>query len=225
MNPLQQDFDRLRCAGTPWCLILTPDYRECQRALCKMLVHGDDPPSLWAWDCLQGHRCLSELSLTSILGSPDDTVQAPALLLKKALDLPENSVLFFIVPKQEMVEDAAVIQGLANLRNEFKANRRTLVLLARDIKLPSLLSEDVPVLDDPLPNDSEIKGVIDGLVKEFRSLDGFRRLSRSHRPGRRSVPGIDSLRHGRSGVSQSDQARHRPQGPGQHPAPHHREGD
>jgi len=24
MNPLQQDFDRLRCAGTPWCLILTP---------------------------------------------------------------------------------------------------------------------------------------------------------------------------------------------------------
>jgi hypothetical protein len=29
MNPLQQDFDRLRCAGTPWCLILTPDYREC----------------------------------------------------------------------------------------------------------------------------------------------------------------------------------------------------
>ena len=36
MNPLQQDFDRLRCAGTPWCLILTPDYRECMRSLCKM---------------------------------------------------------------------------------------------------------------------------------------------------------------------------------------------
>jgi hypothetical protein len=35
MNPLQQDFDRLRCAGTPWCLILTPDYRECMRSLCK----------------------------------------------------------------------------------------------------------------------------------------------------------------------------------------------
>jgi hypothetical protein len=34
-------------------------------------------------------------------------------LLKKALELPANSVLFFIVPKNEMVEDAAVIQGLA----------------------------------------------------------------------------------------------------------------
>ena len=112
MNPLQQDFDRLRCAGTPWCLILSPDYRECMRSLCKMCTDQDDPPSLWVWDCLQGHRCLSEASLTSILGSPDDTVQAPALLLKKALDLPANSVLFFIVPKNEMVEDAAVIQGL-----------------------------------------------------------------------------------------------------------------
>jgi len=138
MNTLQQDFYRLRCAGTPWCLLRTPDYRECQRALCKTLAGMDDPPALWTWDCLQGHRCLSEASLTSTLGSPDDTVQAPALLLKKALELPSNSVLFFIVPKNDMVEDATVIQGIANLRNEFKASKRTLVLLGRDIKLPSL---------------------------------------------------------------------------------------
>lgn len=77
MNPLQQDFYRLRCAGTPWCLILTLDYRECLRALCKMLTETDDPPSLWAWDCLQGHRCLSETSSTGFLGSPNDTIQAP----------------------------------------------------------------------------------------------------------------------------------------------------
>jgi SpoVK/Ycf46/Vps4 family AAA+-type ATPase len=173
MNPLQNDFHRLRCAGTPWCLILTPDYRECMRCLCRMLAEQDDPPSLWAWDCLQGHRCLSEASLTGFLGSPDDPVQAPALLLKKALELPANSVLFFIVPKNDMVEDAAVIQGLANLRNEFKANRRTIVLLGRDTKLPSFLSEDVPVLDDPLPNDGEVKRIIEGLVREFRELDGF----------------------------------------------------
>jgi len=38
MNPLQQDLHRLRCAGTPWCLILTPDYRECMRSLCRMLA-------------------------------------------------------------------------------------------------------------------------------------------------------------------------------------------
>jgi hypothetical protein len=29
------------------------------------------------------------------------------------------------------------------------------------------------VLDDPLPNDAEIKGIIDGLVKKFRDLEGF----------------------------------------------------
>jgi len=173
MNPLQTDFHRLRCAGTPWCLILTPDYRECQRSLCKMLAEQDDPPSLWSWDCLQGHRCLSDPAQTGYLGSPDDTVQAPALLLKKAMELPGNSVLFFIVPKNDMVEDAAVIQGLANLRNEFKANKRTLVLLGRAVKLPSFLSEDVPVLEDPLPTNSEIWCIIEGLVKSFRNLEGF----------------------------------------------------
>ncbi len=111
MNPLQQDFDRLRYAGTPWCLILTPDYRERLRSLCKLQAEQDDPPALWAWDCLQGHRCLSEASLTSILGSPDDTVQAPALLLKKALELPANSVLSFIVPKARNMASYALFAG------------------------------------------------------------------------------------------------------------------
>jgi hypothetical protein len=76
---------------------------------------------------LKGTRSIlsEDSSQSSYLGNPDDTVQALALLLKKALELPANSVLFFIVPKNEMVEDAAVIQGLANLRNELKANKRS----------------------------------------------------------------------------------------------------
>src|SRR5688572_1632744 len=168
MNPLQLDFHRLRCAGTPWCLILTPDYRECLRSLCKVLADQEDPPSLWAWDCLQGHRCLSAAADTGFLGSPDDTVQAPALLLKKALELPPNSVLFFIVPKNDMVEDSAVIQGIANLRNEFKATRRTLVILARNAALPPFLADDVPVLRDPLPGSDEIKGIFKRVLAPFR---------------------------------------------------------
>jgi len=138
------------------------------RSLCKVLAEQDEPPSLWVWDCLQGHRCLSETAQTGFLGSPDDTVQAPALLLKKALELPPNSVLFFIVPKNDMVEDAAVIQGIANLRNEFKATRRTLVILARDAALPSFLADDVPVLRDPLPGSDEIKGIFKRVLAPFR---------------------------------------------------------
>jgi hypothetical protein len=53
-------------------------------------------------------------------------------LSKSKSPIPANSVLFF-VSKHDMVEDAPVIQGIANLRNEFKANRRTLV--SRAIKL------------------------------------------------------------------------------------------
>ena len=59
-----------------------PDYRECQRSLCKMLAEQDEPPLLWVWDCLQGHRCLSDATQTSYLGSPDDTIN-----LRKDQDL------------------------------------------------------------------------------------------------------------------------------------------
>lgn len=162
MNTLQRDFFRLRCAGTPWCLVLTPDFREAMRSLSR--VEEDNPPSLWAWDCLQGHRCLSNVADTILLGSGDETIQAPALMLKKALELPANSVLFFIIPTADMLQDAPIIQGIANLRNEFKANQRTLVLLGRDVKLPSMLAEDVPVLEDPLPDSTDICGIIGGLV-------------------------------------------------------------
>jgi len=61
-------------ARLPFRVRLTPNYRECQRSLCKMLAEQDDPPSLWAWDCLQGHRCLSDTPQTSYLGSTDDTI-------------------------------------------------------------------------------------------------------------------------------------------------------
>jgi hypothetical protein len=86
MNQLQQDFYRLRCAGTPWCLILTPDYRECLRSLCKTLAEKDNPPNFWAWDCLQGHRCLSEASWVSLRQLQEST-GTTGCAFRPALDL------------------------------------------------------------------------------------------------------------------------------------------
>ncbi|MCI0683079.1 MAG: hypothetical protein L0Y71_13340 [Gemmataceae bacterium] len=43
-------------------------------------------------------------------------MQAPALLLKKALELPPNGVLFFIVSKNDMVEYAAGRAGLLRMK-------------------------------------------------------------------------------------------------------------
>src|SRR5688572_26947602 len=44
----------LGCTGRrnrPGCF--SPD-RDCLRSLCKVLAEQEEPPSLWAWDCLQG---------------------------------------------------------------------------------------------------------------------------------------------------------------------------
>ena len=73
MNPLQLDFFRLLCRHP---VVSDPDARlpRMPHSLCKMLAEQNEPPLLWVWDCLQGHRCLSDATQTSYLGSPDDTI-------------------------------------------------------------------------------------------------------------------------------------------------------
>jgi hypothetical protein len=57
--------------------------------------------------------------------------------------------------------EAPVKQALWNLRDVFKMNKRTVVLLGPAFTLPAELSGDVIVLDEPLPTRAELSAVID----------------------------------------------------------------
>ena len=161
MNYLEQ-FREIRRVSTPWCVVTSPDYRAAIKLLAKVRINGEAEPPMVVWDCIGGHSGLNEdgREAANRIGDAEMTFQAPVLLLTKALALPEDTVLFFVVPKSDLLLDAGIAQAVANLRDEFKSNRRTLVLMGVSVQLPELIAADVPILEDELPNAEELRAII-----------------------------------------------------------------
>ena len=149
-----------RRVSTPLLAIRTADPAATIDSL-KAGFNGDAPPMV-QWDICRGivpvpgnelgQRALQTMNL------PEGSTNNPAEALDAAWRLPEKSILFFC-NAQAFIEDAAVSQAIWLLRDEFKANRRTLIMLCPSITLPAALTQDVLVLDEPLPTDEQLKRV------------------------------------------------------------------
>jgi hypothetical protein len=63
-------------------------------------------------------------------------------------------------------ENGQVVQGIWNLRDRFKANRRTLVILGPAFNWPAEITNDVITIDVPLPSDADLKNIIETQVKD-----------------------------------------------------------
>jgi hypothetical protein len=89
---------------------------------------------------------------------------------------------------QPGVQNGQVVQGIWNLRDAFKSNRRTLVpIVAPGARLPAELAQDVVVFDEPYPDDEALKAVVaeqtkaaplaqaalEGAVDALRGLSAF----------------------------------------------------
>lgn len=177
---LLSEFRKIRRVSTPWVAIRTTDFRLTAQSLLKSesLLNSkgeprDEPKLIPAaiWDCVSGP--VSPMSLNTgetisatvskeDLGSFDD---APFVILKNATErLPEDAILFMVVTDQSLLDNPFTMQAIANLREPFKATGRTLVLLGPSFKLPALIAEDMPVIDDPLPTVEELQKIAEGIV-------------------------------------------------------------
>lgn len=187
-NTLVQDFTEIRRVSTPIFLVLSPDYRAAIKELAEVRLKDEEDHEvpLVYWDLVAGHRGLNKAGVKAAnnLGESASTVNDPALLLKRTLgwtetDLNGNEVkhpplpgkgtnsygtiLFMVFPNDDVVQAPTVAQAMANVRNEFKTDRRTLVVLGRDLKLPALIAEDVPIHVQPLPDEKAIVGIVESV--------------------------------------------------------------
>jgi hypothetical protein len=88
-----------------------------------------------------------------------ESLSSPVDALVRAVKLPRLSILFMLNADRYM-EQPVVAQAICNLRDNFKANRRSVVLLAPDITLPAALAQDVLLLDEPYPDREQLKEII-----------------------------------------------------------------
>ncbi len=168
---LSTDFREIRRVSTPWVVVQTSDYRATTKEMLKVRINGEDEPDAFLWTCVNGACRVQGNERDSFnLGDADST---PAMVLGLALDLPANSILFLVVPDDfaspnHFWSNPFTTQAVANLRDQFKADHRTLVVLSIDGKMPALVADDVPVLRDPLPTLDDLKGIATNLAESVK---------------------------------------------------------
>lgn len=171
-----------RCS-VPLAAITTADPRFTARSLARDLTERVTAGPLVAveWDLVEGLGGLNDagqdwverwLGEASRLRStqfddgpaPDPTIGKPVDFLIAARQLPARSIAFFHNAHRFLEGSdraVAVVQALSNLRDRFKTNFRTLVLLGPDIRLPAELKDDVVIFEEPLPGKEELGKIVD----------------------------------------------------------------
>ena len=169
---IREQFVNARKFGVPLIAIETSDPGATIATLTQAL-NGDKKHPALSWDIVRGMKAVNEYAkepLKRLAPSEEEALNLinPTNMLSRILDLPDKSVVFmYNAPR--FYENEAVAQGIWNLRDEFKATGRTLVLLGPSIKLPSELYYDVILFDEPLPSDADLGSIITG-VHEYAGL-------------------------------------------------------
>ena len=166
MESIIQDFVEIRASGTPWVLVVTPDVESTVKMLAAAASvleaqSGVKTAAQVSWNLAGGALVLSGEQTFQ------DSVNKPFPLLQAAQNMIPTGVLFVEVPGPDFWRSDIVVSAIANLRDPFKESSRTLVFVAKpgagDV-LPLRISDDVPVLRVSLPDEVELRKMVDAVV-------------------------------------------------------------
>lgn len=163
VHPVLRQFRAARNAGTPIVSINTPD-PAATIELISDGVKGD--PYAVTWDICRGFMSRSKKSLPAVAlirnsGDAVDcpTVGNPAEAMRLAARAPAECIVF-VLQAHRYLNDPMTAQGIWLLRDLFKTNKRTLVLLGPSIDLPAELRHDVVAIDEPLPDAAQLGEIV-----------------------------------------------------------------
>lgn len=172
---LLQRIKVARKSGTPIIAISTMDalntISTIHHAFPDVAKQGgnDKPVAKIQWDVVRGVRPVNDVGSKLIHNFfKDEKFEGePSAFLAKVTEseFPSHSMVF-ILNAHRFFESTSVLQAILNTREVFKADMKTLILLAPEITLPIELAQDVIVLDEPLPDRKELLDIIVNLHEE-----------------------------------------------------------
>lgn len=171
MSDIGQQVRNARRVSTPIVAVNTPDPAATIKAICAAIEGAKEIPKA-AWDVVQGIQGLNppgEEFARDNTGTEGSAYAAFTMARK----LPAGGVLFIHMAPRFLGEPMEV-QALWNLRDQFKANQRMIVLLGKQIALPAELVDDVTTFDEPLPTESELASIVD---KQYANAELTRDLT------------------------------------------------
>jgi len=163
MNGTMKQFTAARRVSVPLIIWKTPD-----AAATISAVRAEANYPIYSFDVIRGFAAVNDQAVAKPVNySEGDNPMVTAQTL------PTDSVLFvhnahLMIGSGDQVNGMAV-QGIWNLRDSNKAEHRTLVLLAPQMKTPMELSNDVFVIDEQLPDDKELREIVETQVGHART--------------------------------------------------------
>lgn len=173
---LSEQFQQARRVSVPLLAINTPDPASTIQTLIHSTVKqptqsedSDTPPALpecpfplLKWDLTHGLIGLNpagqSLQEQHIEPNEQHATTDPVQALRILERLAERIIVFF-QGAHRVLNDAAVIQAIWNLRDIYKASGGTLVMLGVNISMPADLTHDVLTLTEPLPTSDTLKQI------------------------------------------------------------------
>lgn len=158
-----ESFKAARRVSTPLIAIKSMDAVATQFLVCK--EYESEPLVMWdAVRGIQGVNSAGKSAASAAFGSKPEEMTSPVEMLASAMKLPEKTILFMHNPQLFMSSGdqaaALIVQAVSNLRDRFKINRRTLVMLGSWFVLGPEINQDIVVLDEPLPNDEQLNQIV-----------------------------------------------------------------
>ena len=158
-------FKAARRVSVPLIAVGTSDPASAIHAVRLALDANATVAPLLQWDIVHGLVGLNKPGreeASRILGGAASPFASagPSEALEMAEKLGEDAALFF-ANAHRFFSDPVVVQGIWNLRDVFKANGRMLIMLTTPgAALPPELTQDVLVLDEPLPSADDLLRII-----------------------------------------------------------------
>jgi ATP-dependent 26S proteasome regulatory subunit len=162
-----------RRVSTPLVALETPDQPATVTRIAVAL-NGSGP--IVRWDLVRGFKGLNKPAMKMVAakvpqplapGMPTPDLN-PTQALGIALDFEQDSVVF-MMNAHRILDDPTVVQGIMNIRDEYKQNGRMIVLLGPSFKLPTELAYDVVTMEEPLPAEAEITQIVTSCIEDARA--------------------------------------------------------
>lgn len=174
MKTLIDQLKAARDCATPLLAITTPDQPAVAHAIAQAL-NGDNP--VVSWDRTNGFLPRNKKGKEALINLCQEaeidqdmiqviTSEAHVAMRHAARLAPHTVLIAFSFDRFFREEQTGqTIQAVLNLRDLFKGDQRTLIMLAPDFNLPVEIQHDVIMLDDPLPEDEGYGTIIKDLYE------------------------------------------------------------
>lgn len=185
---LTERLKAIRRVAVPIVAVSSPDPAQTRKSIREAFDNADSktPIPIVEWDAVNGLSGLNEVGtqvLSKLFEGADQSdwpglSANPNAALVKMAELPgeqrdpeskallQRGSIVFMHNAQRYFEDRAgvqngvVLQGIWNLRDLYKANRRTLVLLGPGFKFPPEIAQDVISFDEPYPTAEVLSAIV-----------------------------------------------------------------